>query len=69
VTRLRTKAPVVAPRRRNASSAVRFENPPTKKKIGITWKNQVASHSHAVTPTALVVRITPSCHHTIPMNQ
>jgi hypothetical protein len=68
-SRLRTNAPVVAPRRWNESSAVRFENPPTKKKIGITWKNHVASQSQAVTPTALVVRMTPSCHQMTPMNQ
>jgi hypothetical protein len=38
-----------------------LENPPTKKKIGITWKNQVASHIQAVTPTALCTPTTPSC--------
>ena len=49
--------------------AVRFENPPTKKKMGITWNTQVPSHIHDVTPTALVVLMTPSCHQMMPMNQ
>jgi hypothetical protein len=46
-----------------------FENPPTKKKIGITWKNQVASHTQEVSPMALVSRMIPCCHQTMPMNQ
>ena len=50
---------VGSPLRRYASRAVKFEKPPTKKKIGITCKAQVASQSHALTPTALVVVITP----------
>jgi hypothetical protein len=33
----------------------RLENPPTKKKTGMTWNNQVPSHSPEVRPTALVV--------------
>ena len=52
-------APVVAPRLRYASKVTRFANPPTKKKMGITWRNHVASHSHAVTPIALVDRMEP----------
>src|SRR2546426_1699225 len=61
-SRLFTNAHVVSPRRRNESYATKFEKPPTKKKIGITWKNQVASHIHDVTPTALVVWMIP-CRH------
>jgi hypothetical protein len=32
-----------------------LEKPPTKKKTGITWNSQVASHIPEVRPTALVV--------------
>jgi hypothetical protein len=46
-----------------------FENPPTKKKIGITWRNHVISQSQDVTPIALVSRMIPCCHQMIPMNQ
>src|SRR5712692_10160664 len=46
-----------------------FEKPPTKKKIGITWNTQVASHRPEVSPIALVMEITPFLHQMIPMNQ
>ena len=69
IARLRTNEPSLSPRRRAASSDTRFEKPPTKKKIGITCSTQVASQSQDVTPIALVVRSTPSCHHTIPIVQ
>ncbi len=52
-------APAVSPRAWYASKATRFANPPTKKKMGITWRNHVASQSHEVTPIALVDRIEP----------
>jgi len=45
---------VDSPRRRKASYATRFANPPTKKKIGITWRTHVASQSPEVAPIALV---------------
>src|SRR5207249_11585711 len=42
------------PRRSCAWNVTKFENPPTKKKIGMTWKIHVPSHRYEVTPTALV---------------
>ncbi len=53
--RFRTNAEVGSPRRSNESYVTRLENPPTKKKTGITWNNQVPSHIPEVRPTALVV--------------
>jgi hypothetical protein len=47
-------AAVPSPRRRNASYVVRFENPPTKKKIGMTWNSHVPSQSPLERPTALL---------------
>ncbi len=62
-------APVLSPRSWYASYATRFENPPTKKKIGITWRNQVASQSHDVRPIALVARMKPWSQWIIPIVQ
>ncbi len=41
-------------RRSCAWNVTMLENPPTKKKIGITWNAHVPSHRYEVTPTALV---------------
>jgi len=68
-TRERTNAPVDSPRRLNESYVTRFENPPTKKKTGMTWKNQVPAQSPAVTPTALVVEKMSRSRWLIEMNQ
>ncbi len=46
-----------------------MENPPTKKKIGMTWRNQVASHIQGVTPMALLLRIRPWSQANIPIVQ
>ena len=47
------------PSRRYESYVTRFENPPTKKKIGMTWKIHVPNHRPEESPTALTVRIMP----------
>jgi hypothetical protein len=46
-----------------------LEKPPTKKKIGMTWKIQVPSHKPLVTPTALERVIRPFSTWMMPMNQ
>src|SRR4029453_8152649 len=42
------------PRRSCAWNVTMLENPPTKKKIGMTWNTHVPSHRYDVPPTALV---------------
>src|SRR5918996_735024 len=68
-SRVRTNSQVESPRRRNARYVTRFENPPTKKKIGMTWRNHVAIHSHGVRPIALVEPMTPSSQKITPISQ
>jgi len=64
-----TNSVAPCPLRRRPSTVSRLENPPTKKKIGITWNAHVRSQSPDVTPTALVDRITPPSQWLIEMNQ
>ena len=68
-SRARMNVHVDRPLRRAESYATRFEKPPTKKKIGMTWKTQVKSQRPGVTPIALVERITPPSQWLIEMNQ
>ena len=51
---VRMNANVDSPRRLNERYVTRFENPPTKKKIGMTWNSHVPNHSPLERPTALV---------------
>ncbi len=46
-----------------------LENPPTKKKSGITWSTQVASQTKEVTPSTLRARISPSSQKMTPTIQ
>ena len=63
---LRTPPPLRAARLRYAT---KFAKPPTKKKIGMTWKTQVASHRPEVTPIALWTPMIPPVQKMMPMNQ
>src|SRR5439155_8461098 len=67
--RVRRKSAVLRPRSRNARYATKFENPPTKKKIGMTWNSHVPIHRPDVTPIALCTPITPWSQKMMAMNQ
>ena len=67
--RVRRNSPVLRPWSRNARYATKFEKPPTKKKIGMTWNSHVPTHSPEVTPMALCTPMTPWSQKMMAMNQ
>ncbi len=58
-SRERSQSNPDAPRARNERHDTRFENPPTKKKIGMTCRTQVRIQPQDSTPMAWRVPITP----------
>jgi hypothetical protein len=69
VARVRKNAYVDSLRRLNESKTTKFENPPIKKKRGITWSTQVVAHMPGISPTALTTLIPLSSQRITPLIQ
>ena len=55
--------------RRAAASDAEFENPPTMKNTGMTWKIHVSQRAEGVTSRTLAVCRRPSAHTTTAISQ